>query len=196
MDFLLQMDEVARRNWAAEVSGQIAVFVHPLYEYLLRERISAGPKVTVATTKEGVEMYKQQYARMPRVAMDCYPDQLLEVARAALDVIIFEEYDRVMHLRMVLAELKWERTLVVPTHLGNPVPSEIELEAGKNLWYPQVADAFSQIGHEKDFVVYGGGFMSMPDPACAGIVLLFLLGMETHGNIKSARAGDKAVLRV
>lgn len=196
MEFLLQMDESARREWAASAPQTIAVLVHPFYEYLRRERYAVGPRIILATTQEGVDAYKEMYAKMPRVAMDRYPDQLLEVMRASSHAVIFEEYDRIMTLRAILPELQWENALIIPTQIGNPCPQEICVKADENPWYPQVADAFTHIGHKKDFVVYGGGFMALPEPACAGAVLLFLLGLQTHGVIGSAKPGTKAVLRV
>ena len=119
----------------------------------------------------------------------------MEVLKPLTHAVFFEEYDRLFVLRMLLPELPWDNILVVPTNLGNSTPCEIKVSAGENPWYPQVADAFSQIGSGKEFVVYGGGFMALPDPACAGTVLLFLLGLQTQEMIRVARPGNKAVLR-
>lgn len=127
--------------------------------------------------------------------MEAYPEQLRRVAEKSTYAIVFEEHDRMEMLREHLPGIPWDQALVVPTRVGNAAPYEIEAVPGENPWYPRVVEAFSQIGRAKEFVVYGGGFLPAPEFACAGTVLLFLLGLEDQGMIKKARAGATAVLR-
>lgn len=195
MELLLKLNERSLRTWSENAPTSIPVFVHPLYEYLRRKRDSSGPKVMLATTADAVESYNRILGRMRMVAFDRYPEELTEAAASATHAIVFEEFDRILLLRTLLPELPWQNVLLVPTNLGNSTPCEIQVPAGENPWYPQVADAFEHIGAQKEFVVYGGGFMRLPEPACAGTVLLFLLGLKSLGRIRDASAGTRAVLR-
>ncbi len=116
------MSEAARRTWALGAPESIPVIVHPFYEYIRRDLPGGGPSVMVATTAEGAAEYRRLYPRMPKVAIDRYPDELMEVLKPATHAVIFEEYDRLFLLRMLLPELPWDNVLVVPTNLGNSTP--------------------------------------------------------------------------